>query len=167
MPILSAAGERRRFIVMRGGSVLAIWWRILKVSRRNYCNHYNLPIYLRDLSSKLSEMPKAEESLCGNKKKYINKKISSPLHPFGRFVGASSKLSGREHGLITLVPAQWELIFYNCDGLHILYSPRLASMWCTNEWECWNVKIQFPRWIAFFHSHRSFVSSVEYMLKIR
>ena len=91
-----------------------------KVSRRNYCNYYNLPIYLRDLSSKLSEMPKAEESLCGNKIKNMNKKISSPLHPFGRFVGASSKLSGREHGLITLVPAQWELIFYNCDGLHIL-----------------------------------------------
>jgi hypothetical protein len=65
-------------------------------------------------------MPKAEESLCGNKIKNMNKKISSPLHPFGRFVGASSKLSGREHGLITLVPAQWELIFYNCDGLHIL-----------------------------------------------
>jgi hypothetical protein len=67
-------------------------------------------------------MPKAEESLCGNKKKNINKKISSPLHPFGRFVGASSKLSGREHGLITLVPAQWELIFYNCEGLHFIFS---------------------------------------------
>ena len=63
-------------------------------------------------------MLKAEESLRGNDKKNINKKISS-LHPFGRFVGASSKLSGREHGLITLVPAQWELIFYNCEGLHI------------------------------------------------
>ena len=44
VPILSAAGERRRFIVMRGGSVLAICRRILKVSRRNYCNYYNLKI---------------------------------------------------------------------------------------------------------------------------
>jgi len=43
-PILSAAGERRRFIVMRGGSVLAICRRNLKVSRRNYCNYYNLKI---------------------------------------------------------------------------------------------------------------------------
>ena len=67
-------------------------------------------------------MPKAEESLRGNDKKNINKKISSPLHPFGRFVGASSKLSGREHGLITLVSAQWELIFYNCEGLHFIFS---------------------------------------------
>ena len=73
MPILSAAGERRRFIVMRGGSVLAIWWRILKVSRRNYCNYYNLPIYLRDLSSKLSEMAKTEESLRWNKKIWIKR----------------------------------------------------------------------------------------------
>ena len=41
-------------------------------------------------------------------------------------------------------------------------------MWCTNEWECWNVKILFSRCtIAFFHSNRSVVSSVEYMLKIR
>jgi hypothetical protein len=71
-------------------------------------------------------MPKAEESLRGNKNK-INKKISSPLHPFGRFVGASSKLSEREHGLITLVPAQWELIFYITKAF-ISYSPRLASM---------------------------------------
>ena len=142
MPILSAAGERRRFIVMRGGSVLAIWWRILKVSRRNYCNYYNLPIYLRDLSSKLSEMPKAEESLCGNKKKYINKKISSPLHPFGRFVGASSKLSGREHGLITLVPAQWELIFYNCDGLHILQNWHPCDVRTSGSVGTW--KYSFP-----------------------
>ena len=51
---LKRSGERRRFIVMRGGSVLAIWWRIFKVSRRNYCNYYNLPIYLRDLSSKVT-----------------------------------------------------------------------------------------------------------------
>jgi hypothetical protein len=70
-------------------------------------------------------MPKAEEPLCGNKIKNINKKISSSLHPFGRFVGASSKLSGREHGLITHVPAQWELYLLSSSMafmLHFLFS---------------------------------------------
>ena len=46
------------------------------------------------------------------------------------------------------------------------YFPWFSSIRCTNEWECWNVKY-FSRWIAFFHSHKSVVSSVEYMLKIR
>jgi hypothetical protein len=65
-------------------------------------------------------MPKAEESLCGNKKIYILIERSPHLFTHSAALWELRVNSEREHGLITLVPAQWELIFYNCDGLHIL-----------------------------------------------
>ena len=119
-PIFKRSGERRRFIVKRGGSVLAICWRILKVSRRNYCNYYILKIVRESWFSSYPRSPKL---------KHLSVKTIKiwkwPLHPLGRFVGASSKLSGREHGLITHVPAQWELYLLSSSMafmLHFLFS---------------------------------------------
>ena len=68
------------------------------------------------MNFKISEKPKVEESLRGHNKNI--KMTSSPARPL---CGSSSKLSGREHGLITHVPAQWELYLLQLRGLHIFH----------------------------------------------
>jgi len=138
-PILSAAGERRRFIVMRGGSVLAICRRILKVSRRNYCNYYNLKIIHESWIQDIRESQSWRISPW-TQEKYKNDLFirSAALWELrANSVGGSTDYS-------PLFQLSGSFIYYNCEAfmLHFIFS-WFASIRCTNEWECWNVKY-FP-----------------------
>ena len=168
-PIFKRSGERRRFIVKRGGSVLAICWRILKVSRRNYCNYYNLKIVRESWFFKLSEKPKVEASLRGHNKNI--KMTSSPARPLcWSFEQTQWEGARPDHPCSSSVGALSSFKFYGLHVTLLIFRPLFASIRCTNEWECWNVKIQFSRDVAFFQSHLRdlpVVSSVEFMLKFR